>query len=314
MLVMLLMRMDHVSRVDLNLLPALDALLEEGSVTGAARRLHLTQSATSRALARLREVFGDPLFVRSGRGLTPTRLARQLAGPVRKNLGELEALLARKGTFDPRVARRRFAVAGIDYPQLVVLAPLARKLAAVAPLITLEIRNVSAGADRELETGELDLLLAPRQPSGAGVVWTRLFDDRYVCLVAADHPVRRLTLARYLELPHVFVAPRERPGGPVEAALAKRGLHRSVALQVPSFSLVPDVLVGTTYVATIPERMAQVLCRRFPLRQMAAPIDVEGFAMCQAWHEAHRDDEGHRWLREQCARAAGAFVTAPKAP
>jgi DNA-binding transcriptional LysR family regulator len=314
MLVIQIMRTDHVSRVDLNLLPALDALLQEGSVTGAARRLRLTQSATSRALARLREVFEDPLFVRSGRGLTPTRLARQLAGPVRKNLAELETLLAEKGTFDPRVARRRFILAGIDYPQVVVLAPLARRLASHAPNITLEIRHVSASADRELETGELDLLLSPRQPSGAGVVWTRLFDDRYVCLVADDHPARRLTLARYLELPHVFVAPRERPGGPVEDALAKRGLHRTVALQVPSFSLVPDVLLGTRYIATVPERIAHVLCRRFSLRQLPAPIDVEGFAMCQAWHEAHRNDEGHRWLRDQCARAAGAFVDGSAGP
>jgi DNA-binding transcriptional LysR family regulator len=103
-------------------------------------------------------------------------------------------------------------------------------------------------------------------------------------------------------------------GGPVEAALAKLGLHRKVALQVPSFSLVPDVLVGTSYVAIVPERMARVLCRRFPLRQLPTPIDVEGFAMCLAWHEAHRDDEGHRWLRDQCARAAGAFVDASAAP
>lgn len=160
------MRLTQVSRADLNLLPALDALLEEGSVTGAARRLHLTQSAVSRALARLRLLLGDELFVRSGRGLTATRRARELAGPLRRSLAEVEALLGGRGAgFDPARARRRFSVAAIDYPQLVVLAPLARRLAGVAPGVELDLRPVSEANDRELERGELDLVVSPRQAS-----------------------------------------------------------------------------------------------------------------------------------------------------
>src|SRR5512145_3122203 len=111
------MRSNHVSSADLNLLPVFEALLETGSVTAAAKRVGLTQSATSRALSRLRDTFGDPLFVRSGRGLVSTQRARELAGPLARTLGELEALLEGRARFDPATARRRFVVAAIDYPQ-----------------------------------------------------------------------------------------------------------------------------------------------------------------------------------------------------
>jgi DNA-binding transcriptional LysR family regulator len=123
-----------------------------------------------------------------------------------------------------------------------------------------------------------------------------------VSVVAADHPVRRLTLQKFLELLHVFVAPRGRSGGPIDEALATRGLRRQIAVQVPTFLLVPEILAGTRYVATIPTRMAELLSLRYPLRQLAVPIAVPGFTMCQAWHEVHRDDPCHRWLRSACAR------------
>jgi DNA-binding transcriptional LysR family regulator len=303
---MIIMRHDHVSIADLNLLPALRALLEEGNVTAAARRMGVTQSAMSRSLGRLRELFEDPLFVRVGRGLGPTRLARELAGPLERSLDDVERLLGRRDAFDPRRARRRFRIAAIDYPQLTVLAPLVRRIARTAPGIDLEIRQVSSANDRELESGALDLLLSPRQPSGAGIVWTRLFADRYVCITDAARRLRRLTLATFLELKHVFVAPRERPGGAVDEALAERGLHRRVALQVPGFLLLPEVLAGTPYIATVPHQMARLLARRRRLRILPPPIPIPGFTMCQAWHEVHRDDPGHRWLRGECVRAVRA--------
>jgi DNA-binding transcriptional LysR family regulator len=298
------MRLEHVSRTDLNLLTALQALLDEGSVTAAARRLGLTQSAVSRALARLRGVFDDDLFVRSGRGVVATRLALELAGPLRKSLADVEALIAQRGLFDPQSARRGFRVAAIDYPQVAVLGPLVRRLTRAAPGIDLEVRQPSAANDAELETGALDLLLAPRHPSGAGIVWSPLYQDHYVCLLAADNPCRRLTLERYARMPHVLVAPRQRPGGVVDEVLARRGLRRRVAVQVPTFLLVPHILVGTPYVATVPTRIARRLCQGHPLRMTPPPIAIPGFTICQAWHEVHRNDPGHRWLRQEVSRAA----------
>jgi DNA-binding transcriptional LysR family regulator len=304
------MSTEHVLRSDLNLLPALDALLAEGSVTGAARRLGLTQSAVSRSLGRLRELFGDELFVRSGRGITPTRLAAELAGPLRKALADVEALLAQRGRFEPATARRTFRVAAVDYAQVVVLAPLCARIADEAPGVDVEIRQPSSASDGELESGALDLVLAPRHASGAGIVWNALHDDDYVCLVWRDSGHRRLTLQRFTQLPHVLVAPRERPTGIVDEVLAARGLRRRVAVMVPTFLLVPHVLVGTPYVATVPLRMARWLCREHALRVLRPPIAIPGFTMSQGWHEVHRADPGHLWLRQRTIAIARAALRA----
>jgi DNA-binding transcriptional LysR family regulator len=287
--------------LDLNLLVAFDALLSEGGVTRAAARLGLSQSGTSRALARLRATFGDDLFVRTPTGLRPTRRALELAVPLRRALGELRALASRETAFDPRRAERRFRIAANDYAQLAVVAPLAARLAAAAPGLRLEVVPLSSEAERDLDTGALDLLLAPRLPSAPGVVWTPLFEDGYTCVVWKEHPLRALTLARYAALDHVLVAPRNRPGGIVDEALAARGRARRVALQVPTFLIVPHMLVGTDRISTVPVRVARTLVRHHPLRELRPPLPIPRFTMAQGWHELHREDPGHRWLRARAA-------------
>jgi LysR family transcriptional regulator, nod-box dependent transcriptional activator len=299
------MTIKHISETDLNLLLALDVLLAERSVTVAADRLGLTQSAVSRILARLRATFGDPLFVRTSRGLTPTQRALALAGPVRETVAGLERLLLEQPHFRPEQARRRFRVAAVDYAQVTVLARLWTRLAAEAPFVDLDVRQPSAESERDLESGALDLLLMPRQPSGAGIVWTAIARDAYVCVVWKRHPCRRLTLARFAAMDHVLVAPREREGGVVDAALAQRGLSRRVALQVATFLIAPYALIGTERIATVPARMAGEFVRLHPLRILMPPLPIPGVVLCQGWHEIHRNDPGHRWLRQAVAVAAG---------
>ena len=294
----------HISSRDLNLLVTLRALLSEGSVTGAARRLGVTQPAVSRSLARLRATLGDELFVRTSRGLRATQRATDLSGPLVRALAELESLLAASTPFDPRTARRKFRIAAVDYAQVALLAPLAVELEREQSTLDLEIHQPSAQAEHDLETGALDLLIAPRQPSAAGIVWTPLHDDGYTCIVWRDHPCRRLTLRSFAELEHVLVAPRERPGGVVDEVLAGHGLSRRVAVQVPTFLIVPHVLIGTRRIATIPKRMAALLARVHPLRVLAPPVEIPGFTMAQAWHEVHRADPGHVFLRTRLAEAA----------
>ncbi|MBZ0233051.1 MAG: LysR family transcriptional regulator [Deltaproteobacteria bacterium] len=298
------MLLTHVLSTDLNLLVVLHALLETGSVTAAARQLGVTQSSVSRSLARLRDAFGDELFVRRGRGVAPTRFATELAAPLRQRLGELEALLGDRGAFDPATSRRRFRVVAFDYPQVALLAPLARRLARRAPGIDLEIRHPSRANDERLERGEVDLLLAPRHASGAGIVWTPLYSDDYVCVLSADNPTR-LTADRFAEMAHVVVAPREEPGAIVDEVLARlRRPPRRVAVQAPTFLVVPHLLAGTPYVATIPARLAAEYGRSHALRTVTPPIKIPGFTIHQGWHELHRHDPGHRWLREEVARVA----------
>jgi DNA-binding transcriptional LysR family regulator len=293
------------AHISTDLLLALDALLAEESVTGAARRLERTQPAVSRALARLRRQLGDPLFVRTAHGLRPTRRARELAVPVRRALTALEALAGAGGGFDPRTARRRFTIAGLDYAQLVAFAPLAAAVATEAPGIDLTIRSWSPDAERDLDAGALDLLVGPESPTAAGLVWTPLWSDRYVCIAWRGCRVRRLTATAFAALDHVLVAPRERPGGPLDAVLARHGLRRRVVVQVPTFLVAPSFLVGTDRVATVPARIAERLMASHPLRTFPPPVAIPGFTIGAAWHEVHRGDPGHRWLRARVAAAVG---------
>lgn len=294
----------NIRQTDLNLLIALNVLLEERNVTRAADRLGLTQSAASRMLGRLRATFDDPLFVRTSRGLTPTKRALDMAGPLREYLSGLEKLLIEGAAFDPRTARRRFRIAAIDYVQATLLAPLVAKLQRWAPLIDFEIRQPSSESERDLDAGVLDLLLMPQQPSSPGVIWTPLYRDGYTCLVWSRHPSHRLTLTAFAAMEHVLVAPRERAGGIVDSVLEKNGLSRRVAVQAPTFLIVPYLLIGTTRIATVPERMAGELVRMHQLRMLKPPVEIPGFTMCQGWHEIHRNDPGHRWLRDQLIRAS----------
>jgi DNA-binding transcriptional LysR family regulator len=294
----------NIRQTDLNLLIALNMLLEERNVTRAADRLGLTQSAASRMLGRLRASFDDPLFVRTSRGLTPTKRALDIAGPLRDYLFGLEKLLAEREAFDPKSARRRFRIAAIDYVQATLLAPLTARLQTEAPLIDFEIRQPSADSERDLDAGALDFLLTPQQPSAPGVVWTPLYRDGYTCVVWSRNPSQRLTLSAFAKMEHVLVAPRERAGGIVDSVLEKNGLSRRVAVQAATFLIVPYLLIGTTRIATVPRRMAGELARMHPLKILKPPVDIPGFTMCQGWHEIHRNDPGHRWLRDQLIGAS----------
>ena len=294
----------NIRQTDLNLLIALNVILEERNVTRAADRLGLTQSAASRMLGRLRVTFDDPLFVRTSRGLTPTKRALDITGPLREYLFGLEKLLVEGEAFDPGTAQRRFRIAAIDYVQATLLAPLVAKLQTQAPLIDFEIRQPSSDSERDLDAGVLDLLLMPQQPSAPGVIWTPLYRDGYTCVVWSRHPAHRLTLSAFAAMEHVLVAPRERAGGIVDAVLEKNGLSRRVAVQASTFLIVPYLLIGTTRIVTVPERMARELVRAHPLKILKPPVTIPGFTMCQAWHEIHRNDPGHRWLREELVRAS----------
>lgn len=293
----------NIRQADLNLLIALDVMLEERNVTRSAERLGLTQSAASRMLGRLRNTFDDPLLVRTSRGLTPTRRALELAGPLREHLAGLEKVLLEGAEFDPRSASRRFCIAANDYVQAILLAPLVAKLQRQAPRVDFEIRQPTADSERELDAGVLDLLLTPQRRLGPSIVWTPLYREEYICLVAKDHPVKRLTLAHFAAMEHILVAPRERAGGIVDAVLKEHGLERRVAVQASTFLILPSLLIGTTRIATVPARMAECLARSYPLRTLQAPIEIPGFVISQGWHEIHRNDPSHRWLRDMLVAA-----------
>lgn len=290
---------------DLRLLRVFDALMAEGNVTRAATRLNLTQSATSQALAKLRDALGDPLFVRAGQAMHPTARAAAMAAPVREALGLIATAVTSSQLFDPKSARLAFRIAATDHALMLLLPGLARRVATQAPGVQLITSAVSP--DRGLEyirEGRIDLLIAyfvvTKVP---GNFRTRLFfRDTYKVLARKGHPQfrSRMTLAAFARAGHVVVAPRDNwQPGPMDYALAQAGLKRDIRVMVPHYMVAPYVVAETDLVATVPSRAAARMARGLPIVAYKPPLEVASFKLEMAWDERHHHDPAHTWLREQ---------------
>lgn len=290
--------MRDIKTLDLNLLKALDALLDERSVTRAAARLSLTQPAVSGMLTRLRDSFGDPLFVRNQRGIIPTPRALELALPVKKVLDEIGELL-QPALFDPATAAMTVSIAATDYALKTILVPFLARLREVAPGIRVAIHPVED--DRlqgQLESGELDLVLITPEVTLPGLHARRLFDERYVSVMRSSHPAATtgsLTLAQFCQLDHAIVSyVGGRFRGATDIALAQQGLSRHVTLSVNSFTALTEILLITDLIAVMPER----LVRHQPgLICMEPPLPISGFTKVAAWHDRTHHDSSHAWVR-----------------
>jgi DNA-binding transcriptional LysR family regulator len=297
----------HLSSLDLNLIVALDALLTERNVTRAAKRIGLTQSAMSHALARLRALTGDALLVRSKSGMIPTARAEALAPPIRRALSEVAGALAPPPAFDPTTARDKMVIGTTDYGELVILPKLMRLLAKEAPGIDLRIRTLPEGIAQPLTEGAFDLAIAPlRTPDeGPSIYAKRLFDERFVCVVRKGHPLdgKRLTIARYAAASHALISPREQEGGFVDDALTKLGLKRRVALMVPHFLIAPHAVATSDLVLTLAARVADALAKPLGLSVLTPPAELglRGFTMSAIWHERTHASPAWRWMREKIA-------------
>jgi DNA-binding transcriptional LysR family regulator len=296
-----------LSGVDLNLLVVLRALLRERHVTRAAAHVGLSQSATSHALARLRELYEDPLLVRTGRALTLTPRAERLLPALERGLGELQGTITGEPAFDPSTARRLFSVIMSEYLQALVMGPLLRQLATRAPGVDLSV--VTFPNVRELvDSGAVDLALSIPLPETRGLREERLFEDDFVCMVRSDHPriKRAPTLDKYLAQRHVVVAPSGTPGSMVDTLLAQRGLERRVALRVTNFLMAPVVVCETDFVNTMPARLARQLAKTYPVRLLPPPLELPKFDYCMFWHPRFDHDPAQHWLREFIARVSKA--------
>jgi DNA-binding transcriptional LysR family regulator len=289
----------NVRDVDLNLLRVFEAVLRERGVTPAAAGLGLTQPAVSNALARLRSLLGDPLFVRTPNGMDATPFARELAEPVRQALALLDAALAHGPGFDPASATRAFRFYMSDLGQIEFLPPLIERVQRAAPGVRLEAvaLEVEDIADA-LATGALDLAVGFLPGLGPPVRRRALFRDPYLCLMRADHPIKALTKRRFLDASHALVTYR---GGHrvVEEALERAGLARRIALRLPHFTVVPMVLERTDLICTLPARVARVFERRGKLKSLPPPVPIAVADVGVHWHERFEADQGNRWLREQ---------------
>ncbi|KAA9001412.1 LysR family transcriptional regulator [Affinibrenneria salicis] len=288
---------NDIRSMDLNLLKALDALLDERSVTRAAQRLSLTQPAVSGMLTRLRECFGDPLFTRAQRGIVPTIRALELAGPVKQLLNEVGLLLQPKG-FEPASADMILTIAATDYALRAVVVPFMHALRPLAPGIRVAVLPVDGQQLlTQLERGDIDMALVTPATTPPDLHARDLFDEQYVCALRADHPAAtgRLSLDRFCSLDHVLVSySGGKFRGAADDALARLGRERRVTLAVNSFLVLPEILRASDLMAVVPRRLV-AHCQG--LTVLEPPLALEGFTKTAAWHERTHRDSGHRWLR-----------------
>jgi DNA-binding transcriptional LysR family regulator len=296
-----------IRAINLNLLLAFDALIQERNVTRAAGVMGVTQSAMSNSLAQLRLMFDDPLFRRSPRGIEPTPRALELAEPIRRGLGFLDRALTKR-SFDARSESRTFVIATSDYVEFVLLPPLLRRLGREAPGVHLEVRPW--GLHRvppTLARGEADLMIGFYNEVPSHHTQQLLFDEAYVCIARKGHPGlgRKPTLKAWLAQKHVLVSQQGNSPGTVDRALAARNLQRTVGARVSHFLLVPTLIAKTDLVAAVNERVATVLADPLGLRVFAPPIPLPKGRIGQVWHEQMTHDPGHQWFRELIAAECG---------
>jgi len=294
--------MAHVDirAVNLNLLAAFDALLEQRSVTRAASKMGVTQSAMSNSLAQLRLLFDDPLFRRTPRGIEPMPRALELGEPIRRGLGLFERALAPR-SFEPRTETRSFVLATSDYVEFVLLPPLLKRLAREAPGVRLEVRPWGLHqVPKTLASGEIDLMIGFYNEVPAHHEETLLFDEQYVCIARKGHPGlgSKPTLKRWLAQKHVLVSQQGNSPGTVDRALATRGLERTVGARVSHFLLVPTLVAQTDLVAAVNARVATVFAGSLGLRVFAPPLPLPKGRIGQVWHEQLEHDPAQRWFRQ----------------
>ncbi|CAI8808127.1 LysR family transcriptional regulator [Pseudomonas chlororaphis] len=291
--------MNNLRRLDINLLLTLDVLLAEHNVTRAAQRLNLSQPSVSVHLAKLREIFSDPLLLPGPRGMRPTARADELREPLRRALEALELAVAPASPFDPGAAANTWSVSASDYGESTVILPALAGLRAAAPGTRLAVLELEPGRlVQQAEQGSIDLALHTSEDSPPGLRRRVLFSERYVLVGRAGHPrlQRRPSLAQFGKLEHVVVSP-DGGGfhGVTDSVLGEVGLTRRVVLSVPHFLFVLSALASTDLVAMLPAR----LVRDNPaLKVVEPPLEVPGYEMAMLWHERCHRDLAHQWLRE----------------
>ena len=292
----------NINQMDLNLLTVFDAILEEGSVTAASRRLGLSQPAVSHALGRLRDVFGDPLFVRGRGGMLPTPMAAELAAPIQGALRQLDQMVADLGPFDPATSTHTVRITAADYAELVMMPKLMAALDERAPNMSVHVSPVTQGSpEDDLNSGRFDLAIGYVGLSALPPVRTvDLFRDHLSCIVREDHPVIRdaLSYQEFVDAGHILTSPYGRPGGLIDDMLASMGSKRRVALITPHFSVAPMVVANSHLIASLATRIADVFAELLPVRVFPLPFETPDFAISMAWHGRYETDPRHAWLRE----------------
>ena len=296
-----------LSPVDLNLLVALDALLQESTMGRAAALLGISKPAMSHAIARLRAQTGDPIVVRAGQKWVLSDRVQAMAPRVRTLVADAFAALSAGGIGLDLGKERQFRIHTTDHVLSLLGVDLGHAVAREAPRSTLRflpLLDDEAGALRD----DVDLAIGAFHDMPDDLRQQRLFREPYACVVRKGHPKVRgkLTLATFVELEHVVVAPRGRPGGVVDTALRKRKLQRRVVQTLPFFGVAFEIVAESDCVATVSQRLADKHAERYGLATFEPPLTIAPCTVAQVWHARVDADPGHVWLRKLIARVAHA--------
>jgi DNA-binding transcriptional LysR family regulator len=295
----------HIRRADLNLLVVFQTLMSERHVGRAAVRLGVTQSGVSHALARLRDLVGDPLFVRHPKGIEPTPRATALGPAVADILSRARYIFASDTGFDPK-ATHVFTIAAADLGVFAIVVPLIKRLRSAAPGIDLRIRSLDGTrVVRAFDRQEIDFALMPFSGEPARITREPVLKERYVGIVRRGHPAfsgRRLTPKAWAALPHLLVSPRGEDSGEADEHLARLGLKRRIVTVVPHFLAAPMIVANSDLVTLIAERVARHFAKEFDLKVFEPPVAMRGFTIDLLASSARANDPALQWLRTQIFR------------
>lgn len=292
----------HIGRVDLNLYVVLEAIYREGSITRAAQRLNLTQPAVSHALSRLREVYDDQLFVRSGNRMVPTPLVRAIIEPVRDALGQLQTTLTSPLEFDPATNSKQLVLGMRGVVESVLLPELVAALELQAPLMQFtSVRIPRREMEAELAAGRVDVAFDVLLPVGASIRHKVLLEDDFVVVSRKHHPALQdgLNLEQYLALRHVVVSSRR--SGPVveDFELGRLGYHRNIGMRCQNYFVALSTVAHSQMLLTVPENYAVRNQHYHDLAIWPMPVSLQPVASYMYWHSSVEDDPANLWLRQQ---------------
>jgi DNA-binding transcriptional LysR family regulator len=299
----------NLKSIDLTLLMAFDVLMREKHVSRAAELMFVSQSAISHMLSRLRQLFDDPLFVRTSTGMAPTARAHQLAEPVRKILREIDELVRMPQRFDPKDAKHRFVIAANDYVDYFILPLLMHEVEQHAPGVDLlfapqDLFNLEA----HMETGAIDVALGfePVLNPGPTLQHISLFQDRMACLVRANHPqVReRVSLKQFLKLSHLLVSSAGHETGIIDEVLSQRGETRRIGLVMTHFLPAVRVVANTDLILSLPLRLARQFTAQAPVKVVPVPLELPSYNLIMMWHPLQDADLACVWLRNEIVSAS----------
>jgi DNA-binding transcriptional LysR family regulator len=302
----------NINNLDLNLLIALEALLEEVSVSKAALRVNLSQPAMSRALDRLRHALKDPLLVRAGRGMTLTPRAESLIDPMRDTMARVRNLMA-PNEFVPAEATDTFKIMSMDYVFEFMMPRVLEKLFQQAPNISVDFIPISPSAFDQVRAGEIDLVIGVLDdgPKLDNVYDDDLMMDRLVCIMRKNHPLagETLTLERFSSASHGLLSLTGRGGGIIDRKLAPLGLKRHISLRIPHLSTAQAIISSTDVIMSVPERFAETLDdSTFITQELPKELGLKPFKISQIWHDRFHQDPARKWLRSmvrQCLADLG---------